>query len=214
MLLWELLNEQARAAREAINGTSSHPARVARLPFDKRCSAIAKSGRRCRGRIHSERGFCIFHDPAVIEARRRALAARRGGRQRQRLARLPDGYLRRLTRRPVVGEAMDRLYREVRLGVVTPEMGQVLFAILTRLLDSGACDRPGQAPRAPGRSRAERIRPKLRELLTEKERRAWRRAVANAPASFVRREELGGTTTGTAQSVEDAPGQLVLPAAS
>ena len=81
---------------------------------------------------------------------------------------------------------MDRLYREVRLGIITPEMGAVLFNIVTRLLDAGLCDAgPGQNA-SSGRSRADRIRPKLSELLTRTERAAWRRAIANAPPAPTR----------------------------
>ena len=104
-------------------------------------------------------------------------------RNRNRLARLPDGYLRKLTTRRTVGEAMDRLYREIRLGKVTPEMGKVLFGVLTRLLDAGLVDGGKELPNT-GRSRAEKVRPKLSELLTRAERSAWRRAVANAPAEL------------------------------
>jgi hypothetical protein len=71
---------------------------------------------------------------------------------------------------------MDRLYREVRLGVITPEMGKVLFGVLTRLLDSGLV---ATGP-CPQRSKAARVRPKLRELLTRAERVEWTQAVANA----------------------------------
>ena len=72
---------------------------------------------------------------------------------------------------------MDRLYREVRLGIITPEMGTVLFKIVTRLLDAGLCDAGPGNNASSGRSRADRIRPKLSELLTRTERTAWRRAI-------------------------------------
>ncbi len=74
---------------------------------------------------------------------------------------------------------MDRLYREVRLEVISAEMGAVLFGILTRLLDSGLA----QSGPCPKRSRAARIRPKLGELLTRAEQAAWQRAMANDMAS-------------------------------
>jgi hypothetical protein len=80
---------------------------------------------------------------------------------------------------------MDRLYRELRLGIVTNEMGLVLFNILTRLLDSGLVDSGKLTATAGNRSKATRLRPKLNELLTRSERTAWQRAVANAPASVL-----------------------------
>jgi hypothetical protein len=100
------------------------------------------------------------------------------GARKRRLAHLPDGYLRKLSNRRAVAEAMDRLYREVRLGRVTLEMGEVLFRILTRLLDSGLVD----VGLFPQRTKAGRIRPRLAELLTRDERSAWRKATANADA--------------------------------
>jgi hypothetical protein len=80
---------------------------------------------------------------------------------------------------------MDRLYREIRLGVVTPDMGKIMFGILTRLMDDGLLDAGKPALRAPHRTKAARTRPKLRDLLTRGEKMAWTKAVAAAP------EELG-----------------------
>jgi hypothetical protein len=183
MLFWEALNSLRRTLSSA--PVNLPPAmRTPRLPFDKRCAAITKTGRRCRGRIRRDTEYCFFHDPEVSPQQRRHMCSK-GGRNPRRLSHLPDGYLRKLKDRASIGEAMDRLYREVRLGVVTPEMGLVLFNILTRMLDSGLADiaRGGKPPTR--RTRADRIRPKLSELLTPSEQEAWRQAVADAPASFL-----------------------------
>jgi hypothetical protein len=131
--------------------------------------------------------FCPFHDPALSEERRRQIAAM-GGRSHHRLSHLPDGYLRKLTTRRAVADAMDRLYREVRNGVITPEMGTVLFNVLTRLLDKGLCDSKSAPGGARRRSRIERIRPELGDLLTRADTTAWRRAVAakrDKPAAVI-----------------------------
>jgi len=179
MLLWEHLGVPDQRASD--HGTASAIAQqTQRLPFDLRCAAITKSGRRCRGRVLPHKECCVFHDPEAA-AKRRAGAAR--SRKRTRLARLPDGYLRKITNRRSVGQAMDRLYREIRLGIITPEMGRVLFEVLNRLLDSGLADLD-TTPRAPGRSRAARIRPKVAELLSRAERRAWNNAIKHAPESL------------------------------
>ncbi len=188
MLLWEALT----APRDG-NGKDPHPHVDAplvprRLPYDKRCATVTKSGKRCRGRIRSGGEFCPLHDPAVAERRRATGAARRHP-ARRRLMNLPDGYLRKLTNRAAVGNAMDRLYRELRLELVSVQMGHVLFNILTRLLDSGLIDAGKVASANHGRSKAERLRPKLADLLTQRERRAWRRAVAKAPSSVFRAHE-------------------------
>ena len=184
-LLWETLMAPPTTGSSTESRAGNRAGRSRRLPYDKRCVGITKAGRRCRGRIRQGSEFCSFHDPTLTAERRRRNAAK-GGRSHHRLANLPDGYLRKLTSRRAVGEAMDRLYREVRLGVITPEMGSVLLAILTRILDSEFGDQ-GATSRASRRpSKADRLRPKLAELLTREERRAWRKAVANAPAAFVR----------------------------
>ena len=184
-LLWESLMAPPRTGSSTESRAGNRAGGTRRLPYDKRCAGITKAGRRCRGRIRQGSEFCPFHDPALTAERRRRNAAK-GGKSHHRLANLPDGYLRKLTSRRAVGDAMDRLYREVRLGVITPEMGSVLLAILTRIMDT---ELGGQGTVSTGsrrRSKADRLRPKLAELLTREERRAWRKAVANAPAAFVR----------------------------
>ncbi|MGB2984744.1 MAG: hypothetical protein WBE26_02580 [Phycisphaerae bacterium] len=181
MLLWVALTVPIEAPGTNPANGNGVTVRVRRLPFDRRCAALTKAGPRCRGRIRKEGEFCPFHDPELTAERRRRMAAD-GARKHRRLSHLPGGYLRKLTNRAAIGEAMDRLYREVRLGVITPEMGEVLFNILTRLLDSGLVD----AGRCPQRTRAARLRPNLRELLTREERTAWQTAVANAADSSVR----------------------------
>lgn len=187
MLLWEALT---RPRPETTPGVVrlDEPLCPQRLPYDRRCATVTKSGKRCRGRIRTGSEHCALHDPAMTQARllRRSspkLVARR------RLSHLPDGYLRKLSNRAAVGNAMDRLYRELRLGIVSPEMGTVLFSILTRLLDSGLVDSGAVALTARRRGRADRLRPKLADLLTRAEKLAWKRAVAAAPQSVLAAHE-------------------------
>jgi hypothetical protein len=184
MLLWEMLTRPV--VREANGGGAigqTVPVMM-RLPYDTRCCVITKSGKRCRGRICKGSDYCPLHDPAVVERREQGSAVARAKR-RNRLVYLPDGYLRKLTKRAAVGNAMDRLYREIRLGIITPEMGGVLFGILTRLMDSGLLDGGRVVNPANSRSRADRLRPKMKELLTRAERAAWQKAIAGAPPSVV-----------------------------
>jgi len=177
MLLWEVLSTTTdRPQAEASNGHAAPP-RTVRLPYDKRCAAITKTGARCRGKIRTGGDFCIFHDPELAAKRRSRQTA--ANPRRRRLMHLPDGYLRKLTHVRAVGEAMDRLYREVRLGLVTVEMGEVLFNILTRMLDAGLVT---TGP-CPDRTKAAKLRPKMTELLTRGERAAWQRAVDKAMTS-------------------------------
>lgn len=186
MLLWEALAELRKKKAQAAKAqpVAEEPVRCRRLPYDKRCSANTKDGHRCRCRIRAGKETCLFHDPEWREQMRKRMADSRVIRRR-RLSHIADGYLRKLSNRSSVTNAMDRLYREVRMGYVTAEMGQVMFAILSRLLDSGLLD-VDRGKKAPTRvTKVERIRAPLKELLTRTERSAWRKAVAGAPDSFL-----------------------------
>ena len=180
MLFWEALQTHMENVQDHTS-TGVEVARTAkRLPFDNRCAAKTKSGHRCRGRVRKGSEFCPFHDPSVSPAERRANAAK-GARSRRRLSRLPDGYLRKLKSGAAVSEAMDRLYREVRSGVITPEMGKVLLSILTRIAQTHFNDGGQNGKCTPSQKKMADIEPKLTQLLTYQERAAWRKAVANAP---------------------------------
>ena len=182
MLLWELLSKPLmRILNQGDDKQLSQPLSK-RLPYETRCSTITKSGKRCRGKIRKGSEFCALHDPEVIERRRSTSPPSRKS-ARYRLSHLPDGYLRKLSKRAAVGNAMDRLYREIRLGIISPEMGAVLFEILVRLMDSGMLD-DGRIIDVT-RCKADRLRPKMKEWLTRSERSAWKKAVAHAPASVL-----------------------------
>lgn len=115
---------------------------------------------------------------------------------------------------------MDRLYREVRVGIITPEMGRVLFNILTRIMDAGLLVETEAATRSRGRAKADKLRPKFAELLTQAERRAWRKAVADAPADFLRNQPTkpeksdGDPTSAEQVDASDTAIRLALTAAS
>ncbi len=203
MLLWELLS---KPLMRILNQGGENPQSLPlsrRLPYETRCSTITKSGKRCKGKIRKGSEFCALHDPEVLERRRSASRPARKS-ARYRLSHLPDGYLRKLSNRSSVGNAMDRLYREVRLGIISPEMGAVLFEILSRLMDSGLLDE-GRIVDVT-RCKADRIRPNMREWLTRTERAAWKKAVAHAPGSVLAHH--------TGQPVEQRPMTLPLQAAS
>ncbi len=208
MLLWEALRTPVNSPHPEESAEPITILQVKRLPFDKRCVALTRSNTRCKGRIRRGREYCVFHDPELVLKRKNA--SRRSS--RRHLSHLPDGYLRKLTSTAAVGDAMNRLYREIRLGVITTEMGSVLFGILTRLFDSGLIT-TGPCPQ---RTRAARMRPKLSALLTRKERAAWRKAVGNAthlaPASpQAKRRQLAKAHAVAASTL---PAHAALPAAS
>lgn len=184
MLLWEALAAERMARQTAGHATAEHVRLTRRLPFDKRCAAFKKDGRRCKCRRYKELETCLFHDPTFREQMRIRMQDRRIV-LRRRLSHIPDGYLRKLSNRASVTNAMDRLYREVRLGTVTPAMGDVLFEILSRLLDSGLLD-VDKGKAAPSRvTKVDKLRLRMREVLTRGERSAWRRVVAEAPEAYL-----------------------------
>ncbi len=178
MLLWEMLEARTPQGQAESPLVAPEPSHTKRLPFDMFCSAMTKSGRRCRGKIRKGGEYCVFHDPELAAKRKKALSSH-SNKRRRKLSHLPDGYLRKLSDHRSVGQAMDRLYREIRLGIITPEMGRVMFSILTRILDSGLADLQG-VPKSVSRTKASRLRPKLADLLTRAERAAWKKAVAQA----------------------------------
>ena len=187
MLLWEQMRELKRVARpeKKFDDATQVPVlapKPRRSKFDKRCAAKTRSGRQCRGRIVEGSDYCSFHDPDMTKDQRRRNAAK-GGRSNRNLSHIMDGYLRPLNDEEAVGQAMDRLYREVRLGKVTPDMGRVLLVILVRLLREGLA-KPTNPKRDFKKTKAYRFGRKLDALLTEKEKTAWQRAVNKAPASF------------------------------
>lgn len=178
-LLWEAL--RFRTQKQEAGAVRIDPAQIyAREPRQKQCAATTRSGKRCKGRARPGQDFCPFHDPNLTAEQRREIASR-GGRSHRRLSHLPDGYLRKLTTPAAVGEAMDRLYREVRLGIVDPTMGRTLMDILTRLHDR-LCRQQASGPQVARKApavvqptRAERVRPKLDQALSQAEMAAWRR---------------------------------------
>jgi len=181
MLLWEMLEAPPPRTEGESPDAKPEASRTRRLPFDLFCCAVTKSGRRCRGKVRKGGEYCIFHDPELAAKRKKVMASTPAQRRRK-LSHLPDGYLRKLCDHRSIGQAMDRLYREVRLGIITPQMGRVLFSVLTRILDSGLADLNG-SPKAPSRTKAARMRPKLSDLLMQAEKTAWKKAVANAPSA-------------------------------
>lgn len=184
MLLWEALGADLRRMKQEAASDVDVAGPGSRLHLDKRCTAITKAGRRCRGRARAGLHFCPFHDPAVSAEQRRENAAK-GGRSRDRLAQLLEGYPRRLSSTAAIGKALDCLYREIRAGLVSSEMGRVLLSILIHIMDTqikGSSPDPKERKR---RSKVDRMRPKLEELLAQAEQAASRVAVANAFADKI-----------------------------
>jgi hypothetical protein len=108
------------------------PHRFVRVAGDTRCCGRRKDGGRCRGRARPGTDFCFFHDPAISSTQRREIAAK-GGKSRRRRKTLPKGYPRQLNSPRTIQKALDRLYSEVRTGVLDAETGRTLLEVIERL---------------------------------------------------------------------------------
>jgi len=107
---------------------------------------------------------------------------------------LPEGYPRRLSSPTAIGKAMDRLYREIRSGMVSPDMGRILFNILTRILDTRLNGPNADVKDPKRRSKVDRMRPKLEELLVQVEQTARQQKAAETAAG--RTDQKAGTPEG------------------
>ncbi len=97
------------------------------------CSAIAKSGSRCRRPALAGKQHCLMHDPESAELRREA--GRKGGRNRSAKARaaklIPDA----MTAEDLAGW-LSLLFTSVMAGKVEPKIGTAAAAIARTLLEA------------------------------------------------------------------------------
>ena len=134
-LLWEALRLPVVEAGNTGTVSGCRTGGLKRLPFDSRCVARTKDGRRCRCKARAGSDYCPFHDPSITAETRRAKARKAAQSRRARPA-LPKGYPRRLNTPEAARVALERLYLETRAGLVTPRQARALLQIINRLLDS------------------------------------------------------------------------------
>jgi hypothetical protein len=168
MLLWEAVSgkktqsSQANKAPKPIITTR----RLRSVQPDDRCTATTRIGRRCRCRRARDSQFCNFHDPE-ISARIRAKARATREERKQQLANLPEGYLKSLNSSDGIASALDNLYREVRLGVISPRTATVMLAIIDRLLVYEKLVADNGKRRVNRKQRAQEIRQQLAAVMDE-----------------------------------------------
>ena len=133
MLLWEAVGGKRFRSQSSTPTIQPISTRVRSMQAGDRCTAHTRVGRQCRCRRARGSEFCAFHDPEISARIRAKAKAKREARKRQ-LASLPDAYLKTLTSPDGVGTALEHLFREVRLGVISPRTAQVMLAIVDRLL--------------------------------------------------------------------------------
>ena len=94
------------------------------------CSAIARSGERCKGVAIDDSGLCYAHHPDHADERRRA--ARKGGKR--------AGRGRPLAEVAEIQGQLSDLYTSVLTGLIDPKVGAVLAQIANaraRILETG-----------------------------------------------------------------------------
>ena len=133
MLLWEAVGGKKPPHQGKQTITQPATAWLRSIQPPDRCGAMTRVGRHCRCRRAPGSEFCAFHDPVLAAQIREKAQAKREERRRQ-MGALPEGYLKTLTNVDGIASALDRLYREVRLGVISPRTASVMLAIVDRLL--------------------------------------------------------------------------------
>lgn len=165
MLLWEAVGGKKVPKRVS---TVAQPisTRVRGMQANDRCEAMTRGGRRCRCRKARESHFCNFHDP-VISARIRERAAQKRAERKAAMAGLPQEYMKSLSSFDGIVGALDGLFREVRLGVVSPRTASMMLSIIDRLMIYDKLVREGGRRRVNKRMRAQEVRTQLLAVIEE-----------------------------------------------
>lgn len=166
MLLWEAVGGKTLKKQSKTRPIQTISTRVRSMQADHRCTAFTKVGRQCRCRRAKESQFCAFHDPDISARIRAKAKAKREARKRQ-LASLPDAYLKTLASPEGVGTALEHLFREVRLGVVSPRTAQVMLAIVDRMLAYDRLMKTVGPRKANRKLRALEVRQQVMHLLED-----------------------------------------------
>ena len=96
------------------------------------CSAIARSGSRCRSAVLPGRPFCFLHDPLAEQARREG--ARKGGRARSNAERAKKQIPSAMTGDELAGW-LSVLFKQVLVGKTEPRVGTACATVARSLLD-------------------------------------------------------------------------------
>lgn len=165
-LLWEAVSTKKTAGASAPAVVQPISTRLRSLQRHDRCAGRTRAGRQCRCRKAKTSEFCNFHDPEIAARIRERARAKREERKRQ-LAALPEGYDKSLNGPDGIAHALDTLYREVRLGIVSPRTASVMLSIIDRLLVYDKLVATHGPRRAAKKLRAQEIRQQLVAVLEE-----------------------------------------------
>lgn len=166
MLLWEAVGK--KKVPKAAGGTVVQPisTRLRGMQASDRCEAMTRAGRRCRCRKAAESQFCNFHDPEISARIRERARIKRAERQAA-LAGLPTEYMKSLSTVDGITSALDGLFREVRLGVVSPRTAGIMLSIIDRLMIYDRLVSQGARRRVNKRMRAHEVRSQLAAVIEE-----------------------------------------------
>ncbi len=184
MLLWEAVSGK----KITKSGAGSQPAvkaistRQKHMSVGDRCGAHTRVGRRCRCRRANGSEFCNFHDPEISARIRAASKAKRDARKQQ-LAALPEGYLKTLATTDGIVNALENVYREVRLGVISTRTASVLLAIIDRMIAYDKLISTVGRRRTTRLQRAKELRMLVNDLMDDLEVRGPAKQVASTTKS-------------------------------
>ncbi|GJM25656.1 MAG: hypothetical protein DHS20C16_20710 [Phycisphaerae bacterium] len=178
MLLWEAVSGNDVTKPPAQSKVKAISTRPRSLRVSDRCGAQTRVGRRCRCRKANGSDFCNFHDPEISARIRAASAAKRDARKQQ-LAALPEGYLKTLANTDGIVNALETVYREVRLGVISTRTASVLLAIVDRMIAYDKLISTVGRRRTTKLQRAKELRMLVSDLMEDMEARGPAKQVAS-----------------------------------
>ncbi len=170
-LLWEAARESSMKKDGKPTVVQPISSRLRGMQSPDRCTATTRIGRRCRCRKAQGSEFCCFHDPVISAQIREKAQAKREAKKRE-LSSLPEGYLKTLTSMDGISSALDRLYREVRLGIVSPRTAGIMLAIVDRLLEHDKLVSSGGQRRTSKKLRAKEVRKEVGVALDDLKQRS------------------------------------------
>lgn len=166
MLLWEAVGGKKVPKQGVPTKVQPISTRVRGMQAPDRCEAVTRAGRRCRCRKAAESKFCNFHDPEIA-ARIRECARQKRAERQAALAGLPTEYMKSLGSVDGIIGALDGLFREVRLGVVSPRTAGIMLSIIDRLMIYDKLVSEGAKRRVSKRLRAHEVRAQLAAVIEE-----------------------------------------------
>lgn len=166
MLLWEAVGGKKVPKQNVPTKVQPISTRLRGIQASDRCEAITRAGRRCRCRRAHESQYCNFHDPEIAARIRQRAREKRAERQAA-LAGLPVEYMKSLGSVDGIVAALDGLFREVRLGVVSPRTAGIMLSIIDRLMIYDKLVSEGARRRVNKRLRAHEVRAQLAAVIEE-----------------------------------------------